>query len=203
MPTQEELNRLAEDLKYIKTAIQKSGSLMRWVTWKVPIRWVALVGGLMIIAIAFLVSQLQMRYGDFAAVPDWIKAVFFGSIALLVMVFALWKLRVIMRQLKKTGNEVTHWALCGHLYPAHGGVSCSVSGHRGGDDCIPFGAWPGRLHRAGTGGTDGAGLRILRHAVPVPGDIREQFLADRDGFYLPVPGRCHRSHGGVGIDLRG
>jgi hypothetical protein len=29
MPTKEELDRLAEDLRYIKTAIQKSGSVMR------------------------------------------------------------------------------------------------------------------------------------------------------------------------------
>lgn len=116
MPTQEELDRLAEDLKYIKTAIQKSGSLLRWVAWKVPLRWVALVGGLVIIAIAFIVTQLQGQYGDFAAVPDWIKAVLFGSIALMVVAFAVWKLRVITRQLKKTGNEITYWQLFTEVY---------------------------------------------------------------------------------------
>lgn len=116
MPTQEELDRLAEDLKYIKTAIQKSGSIMRWVTWKVPIRWVALVGGLMIIAAALIMDQLQAFYGGIAAVPGWIKAVYFGGIALVVIVFALWKLRVITRQLKRTGNEVTYWELFRDTY---------------------------------------------------------------------------------------
>ena len=116
MPTQEELARLAEDLKYIKTAIQKSGSLLRWVAWRVPIRWVALVGGLVVIAIAFIVNQLQVHYGDFAAVPGWIKAVFFGSIALFVIAIALWKLRVITRQLKKTGNEITYWQIFTEVY---------------------------------------------------------------------------------------
>ena len=116
MPTQEELDRLAEDLKYIKTAIQKSGSLLRWVAWKVPIRWVALVGGLVIIAIACIVTELQVRYGDFASVPGWIKAVFFGSIALIVVGFAIWKLRAITREIKKTGNDVSYLQLFTEVY---------------------------------------------------------------------------------------
>jgi len=116
MPTQEELDRLAEDLKYIKTAIQKSGSLLRWVAWKVPIRWVALVGGLVIIAIAFIVNQLQVQYSDFASVPGWIKAVLFGSIALIVVGFAWWKLRAITGELKKTGNEISYWQLFAEVY---------------------------------------------------------------------------------------
>ena len=119
MPTQEELDRLAEDLKYIKTAIQKSGSIMRWVTWKVPIRWVALVAGLLIIAIAFVVNQLQASYSDFASVPGWIQAVFFGCIALFVVIFALWKLKVITGQLRKSGNEISWWELFTEVYTRH------------------------------------------------------------------------------------
>lgn len=119
MPTKEELDRLAEDLRYIKAAIQKSSSVMRWVAWKVPIRWVALVGGLLIIAIAFVVSRLQVIYGGFNSVPGWIQAVFFGGIALFVVIFGLWKIKVILKQLRKSDCEITLWELFFNVYIRH------------------------------------------------------------------------------------
>lgn len=116
MPNQEELDRLAEDLKSIKNALQRSGNIMRWVNWTMPIRWISLVGGLIIIALAYIVSLLNTLYGSFGAAPGWIKAVFFGGIALAVSAFALWKLRVITRQLKEKGSALTCWQLFEEVY---------------------------------------------------------------------------------------
>lgn len=73
----------------------------------------------MIIVIAFVVSRLQALYGEFASVPAWIKAVFFGGIALCVVIFGLWKVRVITGQLKKAGNEISWWELFTEVYTRH------------------------------------------------------------------------------------
>lgn len=107
MPNQEEIEKMAEELRFIKSAIMKSGNIVRWVAWAGAIRWIALAGGLLIIAAAIFAEMLKARYGGFAETPALIKVVFFGAIAVFVVLFAVWKLRKITGQLRKTGNEVT------------------------------------------------------------------------------------------------
>lgn len=119
MPKKEELDRLEEDLQFIKSAIRKSGNIMRWVSWGKALRWVSLGTGLFIIAIALFVGWLNTQYGDFAGAPLWIRVVFFAAIVVFTGLVAYWKIRNILRSVRVLDEKMTVVRLLRDVYGKH------------------------------------------------------------------------------------
>ncbi|MCR4402185.1 MAG: hypothetical protein NUW12_05285 [Firmicutes bacterium] len=69
-----EAERVIEDLKFIKTAIAKSGGIMRWLPISQVMRVVYLITGLAMTALCGGLYLLYRFYGSYAESPAWARA---------------------------------------------------------------------------------------------------------------------------------
>ena len=80
--SREQIDRLAEDISFVKKAIEKNSSILNQIDFRSSLRLTVLLSGISVLFFCGLFHLLIKHFGGFAAIPASQKAIAFCAIAL-------------------------------------------------------------------------------------------------------------------------
>jgi hypothetical protein len=89
--SREQVDRLAEDISFVKKAIEKNSSILRQIDFRSSLRLVTLLTAVSIFFFCGLFHFLMKHFGSFSGIPTSMKAVSFCAIALVAVVIGIIK----------------------------------------------------------------------------------------------------------------
>jgi hypothetical protein len=104
---QKDINRLAEDLEYIKKAVTKSGSILQYMEVSKALRPVTLVTGMLLILFPALFYYFILQHGSYEAIPAQIKLVLYIAIAAAFILVGTLKIRNIFARAREIDEQIT------------------------------------------------------------------------------------------------
>lgn len=109
-------DEIIKDLQLIKEAAKKNNSFLKKVSLSEGIKLTALLTGLFIFLLGFLVLWLEHRYGGYDQIPDTLKLVFYISLGLISAGLVINKVKGILKALKKYSQDINLVKLVQELY---------------------------------------------------------------------------------------
>jgi hypothetical protein len=89
--SREQVDKLAEDISFVKKAIEKNSSILRQIDFRTSLRLVVLVTALATFFFCGVFHVLIRHFGAFSAIPTPTKAIAFCAIALVVAFIGIFK----------------------------------------------------------------------------------------------------------------
>lgn len=114
--SQPDYEKLAEELAVMRRAIEKSGSIFRFLRLSHAMGVVGLWGGIGLLVFTGVWYQIDVRYGGLAAAPFSARLLLIGLGALLLVLTALGKVALIILQVQKTHRGFTLIRLVSEVY---------------------------------------------------------------------------------------
>lgn len=112
----DDMDRVIEDLKFIKTAIAKSSSIMRWLPLSRVMRRVYLMAGLIMTVFCGVLYLVTVKYGSLIEAPLWIRVSSFGSAIVAFVSVAAYKALSILAGARKIRSDYTLSRLMRDVY---------------------------------------------------------------------------------------
>jgi len=116
MYSEDDMQKLAEDLRLVKSAVVKSNSIFRFINISQAMALVGLWGGIGIAALAGFVYFLSTRFGSFAAAPPVFRLTFYLSLVLFLAAVGTLKTKLILKHVRKTYHDFTILRLISDVY---------------------------------------------------------------------------------------
>jgi len=116
MDKRTDVEKLVQDLQFVKSAIVKSNNIFRFVNISRAIGLVGLWIGLWVTAFAGLSYYLIDRFGTFAAVPSSHRLSLYVVMALFLAAVAIGKIVLVMKHARQTYHDLTLLRLIGDFY---------------------------------------------------------------------------------------
>lgn len=116
MDTRPDMERLVQDLQFVKTAITKSNNLFRFINISRAIGLVGLWIGIGITILASAAYYLVDHFGDFDAVPATHRTGLFILMVIFLVAVATGKIVLIMKQARQTDRDLTLLKLIAAVY---------------------------------------------------------------------------------------
>lgn len=125
MDRDDQLARLAEDLEQVRSAVNRSATVMREVMGPSHYRGLLLYAGFATLALCLVFHFVPLAYGGFAATPEWLRAVLVGIAIAAVFCGGIVKMLSIGRAARSVDRRLTVLAffrryygpMVTHLYP--------------------------------------------------------------------------------------
>ncbi len=111
-----DVERIIDDLKFIKTAIVKSSSIMRWLPLSRVMRKVYLMTGLVITVLCGTLHLLIRRHGSLAQSPVWARITLLGFGIVAFLCIAVYKAVGILAGARKIRSGYTLPRLVKEVY---------------------------------------------------------------------------------------
>lgn len=118
MDNQVEMQRLIDDLVYVKAAINKANNILKYVDVTRILSIVLLVSGIIITLFAAGMYALIQYYGNYAAIPQSFKTLIYISIAVTAIMVSTAKIKLVVRQFSKSSHDMTVQRLIREIYTA-------------------------------------------------------------------------------------
>jgi hypothetical protein len=112
----EQLDQLAEDIAFVKKAIEKNSSILQRIDFRSSLRLMALLTALAIFFFCGLFHTLNKHFGGFAGIPISIKAIVFCAIALVTVALAFLKNSGILKSARNVEPNISIMRLIGEYY---------------------------------------------------------------------------------------
>jgi hypothetical protein len=108
--SREQVDKLAEDISFVKKAIEKNSSILRQIDFRSSLRLVTLISGISIFFFCGLFHFLMKHFNGFSGIPTSMKAVFFSAIALIAIMLGFLKNTGILKSARSAspGISLTH-----------------------------------------------------------------------------------------------
>jgi len=110
------VDRLVEDLQFVKTAITKSNHIFKYVKISKALGLVGLWIGLGITMLAGLAYGLINRFGSFAQVPSASRIVLYSAMTVLFVATAVGKIVLVLRSARQTYQDITLIRMIEEIY---------------------------------------------------------------------------------------
>jgi hypothetical protein len=114
--SREQVDRLAEDIAFVKKAIEKNSSILRQIDFRSSLRLVTLLSALAIFFFCGLFHVLMKHYGGFSGIPLSIKAIVFCAIVLVTVVIGLLKNSGVLKSARNVEPGVSLTRLIREYY---------------------------------------------------------------------------------------
>jgi hypothetical protein len=114
--SREQVDRLAEDIAFVKKAIEKNSSILRQIDFRSSLRLVTILSTLAIFIFCGLFHVLMKRFGGFSGIPLSIKAIVFCAIALVAIVIGLLKNSGVLKSARNVEPGVSLTRLIREYY---------------------------------------------------------------------------------------
>jgi hypothetical protein len=105
--SREQIDQLAEDISFVKKAIEKNTSILQRIDFRSSLRLVSLVSGLSVFLFCGAFHLLIKKYEAFSEIPTPIKAVLFSAIALIAMVLGVLKNTGILKSARSANPGIS------------------------------------------------------------------------------------------------
>jgi len=116
MPSADDLQKLVEDLQFVKSAVVKSNNIFRFINISQAMALVGLWGGIGLALLAGFSHYLVARFGTFDAVPLLFRLTFYLSIGLFWVAVGTYKILLILKHARKTYQDITFLRLISDVY---------------------------------------------------------------------------------------
>ncbi len=103
----EDIMRLAEDLAFIKKAVNKSGSILQYMEVSKALRLVALITGALLIIFPALFYFFILKYGGYELIPAQVKLVLYIAIGLAFVAVGALKIRNFFVRAREINEQIT------------------------------------------------------------------------------------------------
>ena len=113
---QEQLDQLAEDITFVKKAIEKNSSILKRIDFRSSLRLMALLTALAIFFFCGLFYALDKHFGGFAEIPLSIKAIVFCAIALVTVTLAFLKNSGVLKSARTVDPGISLMRLIREYY---------------------------------------------------------------------------------------
>jgi hypothetical protein len=87
----EQVDQLAQDIAFVKKAIQMNSSILQKIDFRSSLRLVVLLSAVSIFLFSILFHMLSARYHGFAGIPGTTKVVIYSAIALVAIILGILK----------------------------------------------------------------------------------------------------------------
>lgn len=104
---QNEINKLEEDLKLIKKAVSRSGSILQYMDVSKTLRPVTFLTGALMVLFCALFYYFILQHGSYAAIPSQIKLVLYLAIALSFILIGALKIRGLFARAREIDAQIT------------------------------------------------------------------------------------------------
>jgi hypothetical protein len=104
---QNEISKLEEDLKLIKKAVTRSGSILQYMDVSKTLRPVTFLTGALMILFCALFYYFILQHGRYAAIPSQIKLVLYLAIALSFILVGALKIRGLFARAREIDEQIT------------------------------------------------------------------------------------------------
>ncbi len=101
-----EISQLIEDFRYLKNAVMKTNRIFKFISSN-TFRPLYLSMGLLIIIFTVAIQLLIGNYGSYGEIPGVVKGIYYMVLVILLVLMAYMKLRLMLRQIKKLGSDIT------------------------------------------------------------------------------------------------
>jgi hypothetical protein len=105
--SREQIDRLAEDISFVKKAIEKNSSILQRIDFRSSLRLVALVCGLSVFLFCGLFHFFIKHYNGFSGIPTSIKAALFCAIAFIAIVLGVLKNTGILKSARSVNPGIS------------------------------------------------------------------------------------------------
>jgi hypothetical protein len=112
----EQIDRLAEDISFVKKAIEKNSSILRQIDFRSSLRLVTLLSAIAIFIFCGLFHFLMKHFNGFFGIPTSIKAVSFCAIALVAVAIGILKNSGILKSARYTDPGISLMRLIKEYY---------------------------------------------------------------------------------------
>ncbi len=112
----EQVGQLAEDIAFVKKAIEKNSSILQRIDFRSSLRLMALLTALAIFFFCGLFHALDKHFGGFASIPLSIKAIVFSAIALVTVTLAYLKNSGVLKSARNVEPNISIMRLIREYY---------------------------------------------------------------------------------------
>ena len=112
----EQLDQLAEDIAFVKKAIEKNSSILQRIDFRSSLRLLALLTALAIFFFCGLFYALEKHFGSFANISLSIKAIVFSAIALVTVTLVFLKNSGVLRSARTLDPGISLMRLIREYY---------------------------------------------------------------------------------------
>jgi len=116
--SKEELAQFAEDIAFVRKAIEKNTSIIRRINFKKSLRLVTLLGSLSIFLFCGLFWIITKKYGNIINIPNWLQIGFVLLIFIDVLILGVLKSKNILSSAKKLIPDISIMMLLKEYYTA-------------------------------------------------------------------------------------
>ncbi|HMD68671.1 MAG TPA: hypothetical protein VKF42_07285 [Chitinivibrionales bacterium] len=114
--SKDQIDQLAQDISFVKKAIEKSSSILRQIDFRSSLRLAALLAGISVFAFCGLFYFLIGHFGGFAAIPASVKAVAFCAAALDLSVLGILKNMGVLKSARAFDPGISLFRLIREYY---------------------------------------------------------------------------------------
>jgi hypothetical protein len=111
-----EYEKLIDDLGVIRTAIEKSSGIFRFLRLSRAMGLVGLWSGLGIVVLSLAMYAIDIRYGGLVTAPALVRGLLYGLVGLFVLAVGIGKIMLVMAQAKKSYRDITVLRLINEVY---------------------------------------------------------------------------------------
>ena len=116
--SREQVDKLAEDISFVKKAIEKNSSILRQIDFRRSLRAVVLLTALSVFFFCGLFHVLIRHFGSFTAIPSSLKAIAFCAIALDAGALGIFKNVGVLRSARAYDPGISLFRLIREYYSA-------------------------------------------------------------------------------------
>jgi hypothetical protein len=116
--SREQVDKLAEDISFVKKAIEKNSSILRQIDFRSSLRLVSLVSGLSVFFFCGLFHLMMKHFNGFSGIPTSLKAIAFSAIALIAIVLGFLKNTGILKSARSASPGISLARILKEYYSA-------------------------------------------------------------------------------------
>ncbi|KAB3530710.1 hypothetical protein [Alkaliphilus serpentinus] len=111
-----EVEKLVDDLVFIKEAIKKNNSIFKYFSISRALRGVLLYSGLVVISFSLWLNHLISKYDSFQAAPIILKRFTYFLIVIALVIVVIFKIKTMIRAAQKVQSDITVTKLIKEVY---------------------------------------------------------------------------------------
>ncbi|KAB3533496.1 hypothetical protein F8154_10870 [Alkaliphilus pronyensis] len=111
-----EMEKLVDDLVFIKQAIRKNNNVFKYFSVSRAMKWVLLYAGILIISLSLLINTIITRYASWQLAPTGLKLLIYGAAIVGLLVIVVIKLRTIVKAAKSVESDMSVVKLIKEVY---------------------------------------------------------------------------------------